>query len=57
MNKKLIGLFLAVAMIASVIAGCTAVPAAAPAGEATAAPTGEASTPSFEPVTLEFSQW
>ena len=43
MNKKLIGLFLAVAMIASIIAGCTAVaPAAAPA--AAPAPTREAPT-------------
>jgi multiple sugar transport system substrate-binding protein len=62
MNKKLIGLFLAVAMIASIIAGCTAVspsaaPAAAPAGEATAAAAGEAAAPSGEPVTLEFAQW
>lgn len=61
MNKKLIGLLLAVAMLASMIAGCTTVaPAAAPAapaGEATAAAAEEAAAPSGETVTLEFTQW
>ena len=49
MNKKVISLLLAVAMLAAMLAGCTAVAPAAPAGDA-AAPAGET-------VTLEFTQW
>jgi multiple sugar transport system substrate-binding protein len=53
MNKKMISLLLAVAMLAAMLAGCTAVaPAAAPA-----APAGEAAAPAGETVTLEFTQW
>jgi multiple sugar transport system substrate-binding protein len=48
MNKKVISLLIALAMLASIVSGCTAVaPAGAPAA---AAPEGEV-------VTLEFTQW
>jgi multiple sugar transport system substrate-binding protein len=55
MNKKVISLLVALAMLASIVSGCTAVaPAPAPAadtgGDAAAAPEGEV-------VTLEFTQW
>lgn len=57
MNKRIISLFLVVAMLATLAAGCA--PAvtqpAAPAGEA-AAPAGEAAAPAGE-VVLEFTQW
>ena len=50
MNKKVISLFLAVVMLAAIVAGCA--PVAAPA--ATEAPAAETSG---EAVTLEFTQW
>jgi len=55
MSKRAISLFLAVVMLAAIVAGCApvapgAAPAAAPAADAAAAPAGE-------PVTLQFTQW
>ena len=51
MNKKIISLFLAVAMLATMVAGCAPVgPQAAPAAEPAADAAAEA-------VTLEFTQW
>lgn len=59
MNKKIFSLFLAMALLATLVAGCAPVPAqpapaAAPAGEAAA---GEAAAPAGGEVTLEFTQW
>lgn len=48
MNQRAVSLFLAVVILAAVVAGCTAPPAAAPAAEGDAA---------AEAVTLEFTQW
>jgi multiple sugar transport system substrate-binding protein len=51
MNKKMISLFLAVAMLATMVAGCAPVgPQAAPAAE----PAADAAA---DTVTLEFTQW
>ena len=57
MNQKMISLLLAVALLAAMLAGCTAVAPAAPAGDAAAAPAADAPAESGEVVTLEFTQW
>lgn len=58
MNRKMISLLLAVAMLAAALAGCTAVaPAAAPASDAAPAADAAAAPAEGDVVTLEFTQW
>ncbi|MCB9159930.1 MAG: sugar ABC transporter substrate-binding protein [Caldilineaceae bacterium] len=59
MKHRILGLFVVVAMLTALVAGCAApaAPAAAPADEGAAAPAEGAAEASGETVTLEFTQW
>ena len=59
MKHRILGLFVVIAMLTALVAGCAApaAPAAAPADEGAAAPAEGAAEASGETVTLEFTQW